>query len=212
MLHTLTEISRTKKGRYALFFDGEFSFSLDDETYFLNSLKVGQQYEDKYIETIRETTEIKGAKSRALTLLGYKSYTRKMLVDKLCEKTDEEYATVAVDKMEDLGLIDDLDYALRFSRDLVNLRNYSLSRVKQELKKKGIAQEYIEQALQQFKELDVEQQIYKIIKRKYSGRLEDEKYRRRAINAMLRRGFYFSDINTVLRNLDEDSEYYDYSE
>ena len=211
MVHKITDIALTKKKRYSLFFDGVFLFSVDDETYVRNHLSVGMELTNNQLDEIKEQSEVKFAKDYALKMLSYKSYTRKMLLEKISEKTEHQYAFIAIDRMEELGLIDDLDYAMRLSRDLVNLKNYSLKKCEQELNHRGICSEYINQAIEQFSEIDPEIQIYKIVEKKYINKLSEEKSRTRAINALVRRGFGYDDIRTVIKNLAEDVDYYLYN-
>ena len=39
----LTQVKETKRGRYALFFDGEFAFSLDEDTFAMAGLHTGYE-------------------------------------------------------------------------------------------------------------------------------------------------------------------------
>ena len=49
---TMTQIKETKKGRFALFFDGEFAFSLDEETYVKAHLNPDDVLEDWQIDEL----------------------------------------------------------------------------------------------------------------------------------------------------------------
>ena len=48
----LTQIKETKKGRLALFFDGEFAFSLDEQTFADAALHQDDLLEDWQIEEL----------------------------------------------------------------------------------------------------------------------------------------------------------------
>ena len=54
---TLTQIKETKKGRFALFFDGEFAFSLDEETYVKAHLNPDDVLEDWQIDELRRQSD-----------------------------------------------------------------------------------------------------------------------------------------------------------
>ena len=41
---TITRLQETKRGRISVFFDDEFAFSVDKETFARRSLKVGQRF------------------------------------------------------------------------------------------------------------------------------------------------------------------------
>ncbi|MEG1448917.1 MAG: RecX family transcriptional regulator [Oscillospiraceae bacterium] len=210
MTHIITDITITKKGRYALFLDGEFAFSVDEQTLFEYHLQNTKEIQTELMEEIQYTSDLRYAKEMAFNLLSYKSYTTKDLQKKLVRYVSSEVAEDAIQKMVELSLVDDLDYAMRYSRDLFRIKKYSLSKIRSELKKKGIEEDYIEEALCQFEEESAEKQISDIILKKYSNKLGDEKGLRSTVNGLLRRGYNYSDIRTVINNLDEDMEYYNY--
>lgn len=43
----ITALKETKRGRMAVFFDGEFDFSVDDETLLRHDLKVGKRLDER---------------------------------------------------------------------------------------------------------------------------------------------------------------------
>ena len=57
----LTQIKETKKGRLALFFDGEFAFSLDEQTFADAALHQDDLLEDWQIEELRKKSETRRA-------------------------------------------------------------------------------------------------------------------------------------------------------
>lgn len=50
----ITALKETKRGRMAVFFDGEFDFSVDDETLLRHDLKVGKRLDERPMEQLRE--------------------------------------------------------------------------------------------------------------------------------------------------------------
>ena len=63
---TLTQIKETKKGRFALFFDGEFAFSLDEETYVKAHLNPGDVLEEWQIDELRRQSDTRRALDKAM--------------------------------------------------------------------------------------------------------------------------------------------------
>lgn len=207
-IRTITKITETRRGRFALFFDDEFDFSVDPATFALEKIQVGKRYDEEEYENLRHVTQYEAGKERALQLLSYKPYARKMLEDKLLPDYAQESIQEVLDRMESLGLLDDQDYANRCARDLVYIKKYSLYRVKQELRRRGIPNPFIEIALSQFDELSPESQIAALIQKKYLRYLDDEKGRRRTVNGLLRLGYSYQDIHQVIENLLDDPDYY----
>lgn len=129
---------------------GEFCFSVDDETLLRHDLKVGKRLDERAYEQLREQTQYQKAKEKAFSLLSRRSYASAQLRQKLEGDFPPDCIDRVMERCADLGLIDDLDYAQRAARDLVHLKHYSLSRVRQELAHRGIGQNEIEDALELF--------------------------------------------------------------
>lgn len=207
-LVTLTQVKPTQKGRLALFLEGEFAFSADLDTYARYHLCTGQRYPIALMEEVRQESSYQQAKEAAFRLLAYKSYTTAMLRQRLERDYDPECVQRVLERAEELGLLDDRDYALRLSRDLVRVKKWGLIRVEQELRRRGLGPQEVQEALEQFEELDVDQRIAQVVDRKYRSAIQDEKGLRRTVNGLLRLGYEYSDISRVLQNLREDPDYY----
>jgi len=206
----ITEIRRTKRERISVYIDGVFACVLHPEVYAVADIGVGRQVEPEALDEALRASRDKFAREYALNLLAQRSYTAKSLRDKLTAKVeDEEIADTVVARMEELGLIDDADYARRFAADCLNRRGFSLPRTARALREKGIDREIIDETLSRI-EYDPQPAIAQIVRRKYLRYLEDEKGMRNTIAALQRLGYRFDDIRAVLQNLAEDENYYDY--
>lgn len=53
----ITDISVTRKGRYALFMDGEFLFSAEEETLVRSGLSAGMETDIQALEALRRESE-----------------------------------------------------------------------------------------------------------------------------------------------------------
>lgn len=205
----ITEIRKTKRGRFSLYIDGEFACVLHPEVYALSGLSVGGSIKEPELEQLRARSAEKRAREKALSLLARRSYTGEGLCAKLTEHTgDERAAAAAVARMQELGLVDDADYARRFAADCLNLKHYSLTRTARALCEKGIDRELIESVLSEVG-FDPEAAAARIVKRRYLRYLGDEKGAMKTIAALQRLGYDYGDIRAVLRNLAEDPDYYE---
>ncbi len=142
------------------------------------------------------------AKERALYLLEYRDYSKKELLDKLKKTNPEEFAQMAIEYLEELGLIDDERFAKKYVHDLVHFKRFFGQRLKYELQRKGIDPVIIEEVLDDL-EVEPTDQIAQIINKKYPRALLNEKDRRRAINACRRMGYSWDDIKNTLNNMEE---------
>lgn len=187
----------TKRGRVALYVEGEFLLSMHPDVFAVSGLSVGSEVDTESLETLSAEAELKKAKEKALNLLSYKEYTTKQLTDRLKRHTDEESAEQAVARMEELGLLDDDDYAERFARDLSERKKFGILRIRQEMRQRGLTNEQIEYATSLLRS-DPEEKMREIIARKYPLAYEDEKVRRRAFSALMRMGYPAAEVRRVL--------------
>ena len=91
----LTQIKETKKGRLALFLDGEFAFSLDEDTFAAAALHQDDELEDWQIEELRKKSETRRALDKAMDYLSLRDHAAGELYQKLCRKFDAHSAASA---------------------------------------------------------------------------------------------------------------------
>lgn len=204
---TVTEITKTKKGRYSLFMDGEFVFSVHRDSFFKTKLNVGNTLTVEELEQLRLEDELLSAKDTAMGILSRAAQSSGMLRQKLARYYGEEAVEGAVTRMAQLGLLDDTDYATRYAADAVKLRGYSLSRLRQELRRRALPPQAIEAALAQFEEGDESNPIIALVLKKYRSKIFDADGLRKTILALQRRGFSYSDIKTALDRIEEEELY-----
>lgn len=194
----ITGIEQTKKGRFSLFVDGEFAFSVHKDTFLASELAKDVELTSEYLEELRRDDAYISAKEAALTLLEMREYPSAMLLRKLREHYEQEPAEAAVQRMIELGLVNDLDYGTRLAADYVNLRHYPLRRIALELGKRGFSREMIGEILEAYPPQSQVEAAAEMIRKKYSMSLFDRKGIDKTIAALLRRGFTMEDIRGAL--------------
>ena len=118
----LTQIKETKKGRLALFFDGEFAFSLDENTFADAGLHQDDDLEEWQIEELRKQSETRRALDKAMDYLALRDHAAGELYQKLCRKFDAHSAAYAVARAGELGLLNDAGFARRRAAELLRKR------------------------------------------------------------------------------------------
>ncbi|MEG0750598.1 MAG: regulatory protein RecX [Oscillospiraceae bacterium] len=199
----ITEIKETKKGRYALFCDGEFLFSIDDETLSRHRIRVGCELGNESLMQLRAASDYQSAKNKAFDLLALRDHSVHELQMKLERKFDPHTAQLAVEKVGELGLLDDGRFASRYAAELVERRGSSVRAAAAKLREKGIDKQIIEEVLDPYKESEMER-IKALIDKKYSGKLVGKQGREAVFASLARRGFSPSVIRAELSNIEED--------
>ena len=143
----LTQIKETKKGRMALFFDGEFAFSLDADTFAKADLHEEDLLEEWKIEDLRKQSDTRRALDKAMDYLSLRDHAAGELYQKLCRKFDEHSAAYAVARAGELGLLNDADFARRRAAELLRKRK-SRREILLDLTAKGIDRDTVAEAVE----------------------------------------------------------------
>lgn len=204
---TVTEIKKKRKGLSALFLDYEYALDIDTETLLVHKVDVGTEIDDEKLKELIDNSNIKRAKDKAMWLISYRDYSKKEITEKVAKESSLDAAEKAVERLCELGLVNDEKYAKRYAHDLIFIKHLSKSGAIRKLREKGIDKDLAEQTLDEF-DIDCCESIKAIIDKKYARYLSDEKGKRRCVNGLLRLGYSYSDINSVLREY-TDTEYYD---
>ena len=178
-----------------LFLDGEPAVKLDEET--AASLRPGQQLSDEELHELIARSDAVRAKEKALYLLEHRPHSKCELEDKLARTVGREAAGQAAGRMEELGLIDDADYARRLSEELAR-KGFAAPRIRQELLRRGIGRELAAQEAERAAAAP-EDALHSLIERRFARQLGEEKGRRRAVAALQRMGYRWEEIRSALR-------------
>lgn len=197
----ITAVKETKRGRLALFVDGEFAFSLDPETFADADLHEEDEIESFRLEELRRRSDTRKAVDRALDILALRDHAAGELHQKLCRKFDPHSAAAAVAKAEELGLLNDADFARRRAAELMRKRK-SRREVEQDLAAKGIDRDTAAQVLEELyaPEDGPDPEVAAacaLVQRQYARKLAEGK-RPQVMAALARRGFSYAVIRTAL--------------
>lgn len=161
-------------------------------------LKAGEELSDVAYEDILTMILIPRAKKRAMHLLEKQDRTRKNLSDKLRESGYPMRAVEeAVSYVESYHYIDDDRYARNYIR--YHQEGKSRRRIYEDLYKKGIAKEVIEQAIEEEYSASEEDQIIALLEKKHFDiSTADMKEKSRIYRFLLGRGFSYQTIDRIL--------------
>ena len=100
----VTAIVAKSKGRSAVFGDDVPLAWISDEVLLEEGIRIGSEITEEDIARMKQLTQARLAKEKALNLLSYRAHSKKELTDKLLRTCGEEDAGNAVRRMEELGL------------------------------------------------------------------------------------------------------------
>ena len=196
-IETMTATTTGRKFKVSLS-DGRTIY-VDSETVIKFHLDTSKEYTEEDFEEILLDSEYNVTKNRAFNILEYRAHTEKELFDKLCQKTDEDTANAVVEKMRDIGLVDDRALLKDKLENLLNVKKYGPIRVINELVLKGFDRDEIRETIEEM-EYDEFSAVCEIIEKRYSDELVDSdiKTRQKIMAALMRKGFNYDDVKSAM--------------
>ena len=192
-----------RAGRYWVTFDDGTRMALYRQTVEDFGLYTGLELTEGEYERLCTAAGIMSAKMRAVRIVSASSVSRRDLEDRLVRKgEDPDQAKEAVRWMEDLHLVDDRKTAEQVIHSCIS-KGYGVSRAKQALYEKRIPREFWEEALAKYP--DQQERIEAFLRSRLDAD-SDEKKKKKAIDALIRKGHSYSVIRQALNQLSFDSD------
>ena len=194
-----------RAGRYWVTFEDGTRLGLYRQTVEDFGLYTGKELSEEEMSGLGTAASVMSAKMRAVRIVSAASVSKRDLEERLVRKgEDPRQAKEAVQWMEELNLVDDRNTAEQIVHSCVS-KGYGLARAKQALYEKRIPKEYWEEVLTGYPDqLDRIEQFLR-------SRLDadsDERQKKKAIDALIRRGHSYGSIRQALNHLSFDAEDY----
>ena len=202
----IEEIKRSerKKGRILIKLEDSSLLRVTEEELLRFGLSVGMELDAEQIEALHTAARSSSTKVTAANMIGSRALSKKELTRRLVRKGAEETdAQAAADWLEDIGAVNDAAYAAAVARDY-GRRGYGPARVREELRNRGVPRDLWDEALEELP--DSGAVLDALIQRKLRGDLSDPKEIKRVSDALLRRGFSWSEVRGAMSRYTEMSE------
>lgn len=207
---TKIEVQKKRSNRRSIFLDGDFFCGVDEEVVSRLGLEKGMEVDEEEVARIILTEEKLKAKRYALDLLSYRMRSRHELAERLRQKGfDKDTVDELTDDLEDVGLIDDLEFAKSWIRTRMELNPRSFYAIGKELQKKGVKKETARQARDELKDEFDEKEIALSLGRKRLASLKGlavKDLRRRLLGYLSRRGFTYEISKWVIEHLEDEKQ------
>lgn len=152
-METIKSISKEKNNQYKVWLEAGGSFYVSEDVLVRQRLLKGMEISDDVIATAKKESQLDHGYQMALNYLSYQLRSQKELEDYLKGREIEWASIVAIIKrLEDLQLIDDVMYGESYVRTQMRTSDKGPSVVRQQLKRRGIKDEVIEQVQQLYTE------------------------------------------------------------
>ncbi len=191
------------KRRCNIFVDGRFCCGMSLETTVKNRLKVGQTVSPEALAKMQLESEKSVALDKALTHISATRKTEKQVRDFLRGKGYlKDVIDYVLEKMQEYGFVDDGEYAETYVEFAGTKKGGRL--IKMELRKKGIAQERIDEALGGLSEETQLETASAILQKYIRNKERTRETLQKAYRYLISKGFHYETAKSAIAALGED--------
>ncbi len=184
------------KGRYSVYVDENYAFSLSADALLDEKLYNGQELDERQLEAYKKLSADDKAYGLSLAYMVRRMRSRWEVTDYFRRKSyDEALGRQILQKLEKLGLVDDEKFAEAWVRNRRLLKPVSTRRLMQELRQKHVADDIIDRVLAE-DETDDRSVLHELITRKRKqARYQDDL---KLMRYLAGQGFTYDDIKSAL--------------
>lgn len=193
----ITKIQPAAKtaGRYNIFVDEKYSFSLDENQLLDLKLKIGSEISDEQLDELKGESEYSKAYARALELILIRPRSEKEMKDYAWRKKwDEELSDRVLGKLRDKAYLDDEKFAQFWLRARTGGKPRSKRKISAELAQKGVKREVSDKVLNGYDNDNEILALRKLVDKKRSKYTNEQKF----MAYLAGQGYRFDQIKEVL--------------
>jgi regulatory protein len=200
----ITDIKAQVKtaGRYSIFVEGKYSFSLSDTALLEQDIKIGKELDEAEVKRLKQVSSDDKLYGNALRYMMMRPRSEWELRSYLQRKNSPAPLTQQIlNKLSLHGLINDLAFAEAWVRSRRLLRSASKRKLQQELRAKRVSDEVVKQAL--FEDATDESAVLRelVAKKRQQARYKDDL---KLMQYLVRQGFSYDDVKSAVTSKDDE--------
>lgn len=207
-MSTITALRAGKRSNehVNLFLDGKFAFSMGKDEVTRERLKVGLELSSERLAELANAMKVSRCLNAAYRYLSYRPRSESELRTRLHRRGfPPEHIEEVMGKLKEQGLLDDQEFARFWVENRATFRPRSRGLTRVELRKKGVSEDAIRQAVSEIDEPEAAHRAASSKARRLSA-LEYPEFRQRLGEFLRRRGFTYETINRAIKRAWEERE------
>lgn len=198
---TAIRVGRSRQKRVNVFLDGRFAFSLEAEVAVREGLRVGQELSANQIEALARSDHFHRCLNAAGHYLGYRPRSEAEVRERLQRRGfDGDSVDAVIAKLKEQGLMDDMAFAQFWKDNRQSFSPRSQWLTKLELRRKGVADDIIDQVVDAVDDADSAYRAA-LSKARSLPQSDYQSFRRRLREYLKRRGFGYGVINHTIERV-----------
>ncbi len=203
------ETQEKRENRRSIFINGKFALGVDATVVADLHLRVGQQISEEELRSIVHAELVAKARERALRLLDYRARSRTEIARRLARAGfEEDVIEETLSRLEGIGLVDDAHFSKAWVNHRLAGKGMGKTRIRWELRQKGVSQEVAEEALSAIDEETEHQSALDKARRRWEKDTDpdERKKRHRLASYLQRQGYDWGVISTILNELSTEAD------
>ena len=199
------EPSQRRQGRWLAHLEDGSILRMGEGEVVSFALYAGMELDDDTLEQLSAAARKSQLKGKALNKAAARPLSKKELMDKLARKdADREDAAQTADWLEELGLLNDREYAVTVACHY-SAKGFGIKKIRDELYRRGVPREYWEEALARLE--DPADTLDRLVQARMAGQDPTRETLKKVSDYLARRGFTWQDISAALRRYGAEVEF-----
>jgi regulatory protein len=198
---TALKTNKRRDKQVNMYLDGKFTVSLDTEVAVKEGLEIGQELSDDHLKYLMGNIGLTRCLNAAYRFLSYRPRSEVEMKDRLHRRGFEDSKIeIVINKLKEQNLLDDTAFAQFWKENRQMFRPRSQRLTRMELRKKGVADEIIDEVTEKLDDMESAYQAA-LSKAQHLPKQEYEVFRRRLGDYLKRRGFGYAVINQTVKRI-----------
>lgn len=203
--------SQRVRGRVLVYLEDGALLRVTENEVVAFGLYAGAEVDADTVQALKDAAHAAAVRGKAMDLIAGRPMSRKELTDRLTVRprsrekeplATREEAEAAADRLEELGYLNDREYARTLVRHYA-AKGYGARKIRDELYRRGVPRELWDEALAQIE--DNSSVIDAFLEKKLKGS-HDPKDIKKAADALARRGYRWEEISAAMRRYGAEEE------
>ena len=190
-----------RAGRFSLFVDDTYAFSLSENALLEQGIRIGQEVTPEELQSFKEASQLDKAYNLTLAYVARRQRSEWELHDYFRRKAvDEEAGEIILARLRSFNYVNDAHFARAWVENRRLLKPMSRRRLRLELKQKHVADDIIAQVLDDDETSDRDTLVQLIERKRKQSRYQDDS---KLMQYLVRQGYSYDDVKRVMQQTDE---------
>ena len=178
------------------------NYLITQSDYNLLEIGEGDFLDEDKIEALEYAAKKLSCIKSAFSMLSYNDMSSGKLKRKLFQKHEKDIAETVIEMLSERGYLNDEALACRYAESFYDSKKWGPARIKNELYARGFSSSDINNAVEQFDNVDHSENIRALLESKYSkAQFADRDTARKAAAYLYRQGYESSDIYEIINTI-----------